>query len=234
MSGHSPLRNTDHIYRSNQKSAISRPTSESKKKRKGNTTPKIVRPGSSSSQGVAQSADVYYRNYNEQAAGARPQAEPAEEVATTPRAQSVVTLRVTQYAELNWRVDRAIAVATQTDSLVRLLLQDKDWVRTARMRIELATARNEITESQARNIIFGVIDPTEVVSSPVKKDEATQAINTEPVTLNYFEEETDKTPVEEAAAEEEVAAKREDQDLDDDSDQETGEQDDDSDDDTVI
>jgi hypothetical protein len=165
-----PIRSTNHVYGSGQKSAIQRTIADSKLKRpdqlQANITPPAVAPkGQGNDPSVLQSSDKYYANQENKVAKPAPfvmdQADTVVQnsgVMTQPVAhnQSTHLVEIKTEGELASKMQETVQALQQGVGTVRVLLYNKDWAAKARQQIEFAVTREIITEDQGRDVQYGV------------------------------------------------------------------------------
>jgi len=154
-------------------SAIQRSIADSTLKRgqplRANPTPKIVDPKQAYDRSLPRSSDVYYAS---QPNASRPVApatvpQPVEQIADE---QQLRLLSVRSIDDLRSVVSSAVGAARE-GYRVQLRLGEAAWATRARTQIELAVAREDISEEQGREIVLGVL-PAAVVRPAVFKDSA--------------------------------------------------------------
>lgn len=147
-------------YASGQRSVIT-PSPADAPKRKGpltgNPTPRIVDPHRSAHEAsMPRSCDVYYAN-DSKALG---QALPAQTLALRPgvpaeQPDAIVILDGT--STLRQRMEIALDRLRLGYIPVRVSVADRELLKAARQFIEMAVTREEISEDQSRDVVFGML-----------------------------------------------------------------------------
>lgn len=181
-----PIRGTDHIYRSGQRSTISRSRAVSRRNRqnlvRAIATPPAADPRRAPTDGV-ESADKYYRAYEAEGpvVGNLSQQAPRE-VVTRPfemapnleqsnQPKSVRMVEIDKAADIVMRIRNVIDYLRSGVQQVTVRLANDDLVRASRQALELAVTRGDITEDQSRDVVFGVVPQQGLLDEPPQPSE---------------------------------------------------------------
>ena len=147
-------------YASGQKSVISPVNFDTTKRRgklTGNPTPRAVDPKRSAHESaMPRSSDVYYAN-DKQAVG-QEFVKPTEDAAalSPPMPEGAVVV-ISESSTLRQRMEIVLDRVRLNQTPVRVRAADRELLRAARMFVEYAVTREEITEDQGREVQFGLL-----------------------------------------------------------------------------
>lgn len=147
-------------YASGQRSVITPSLADAPKRKgplTGNPTPRIVDPYRSAHEAsMPRSCDVYYANDGKAVGQALPGQAPAKQSAVpAQQADAIVILDGT--STLRQRMEIALDRVRLGYIPVRVSVADRELLKAARQFIEMAVTREEISEDQGRDVVFGML-----------------------------------------------------------------------------
>lgn len=132
-------------------------------------TPRMVDPRSSRPEaGLPRSSDVYYANDNRARAVPPLKAQPPQSEAVQ-KGGAIEEVFIRSEAEITQQMAKAIGLIQGGAFQVRVGIADRSLLKHSRMAVEFAVTREQITEDQGRDIVFGIV-PVSAIPAAGKVD----------------------------------------------------------------
>ena len=146
-------------YKSGQRSVINNSMADAPKKIRPVPTPRRVDPNVPLQRDLTMSSDVYYANDGKARSHGLPVVPPIGSPIQAAQTSEDVVVTILEDNQLRARMELVLDRVRIGYAPVRVALAHRELIKAARQFVEMAVAREEITEDQGRDIIFGLAPP---------------------------------------------------------------------------